>query len=989
MNPLNRREFVARLAQIGVTCSFGVAAASAAGAEPVRAVPDPVLIVPDHQRGKGHIIYVSDQQLEDLQDPDKEVDLSISKTPHVTTLRKVCEQARASGAKILVFAFDAFWEQYRPGQQGKPRVFTPDSTEYIQRLARISETVKTYGLGLELSLLTPLEIGAGYAKKTGEAGRWVQYREGWRDPKTGRFTVSLWQQLRWGNNKGIIELQRTGVRAFAFREQRISRSSFYHVDPNGVIELRQPLEIEAAEPESPTASRQRLTIRGRGDSDLGPLDRVLVVVSYQTPEMDYFSPKALPFLKDLVERYRQADIPLLGLYSDEVHIQQDWNYFGHHDEGQFTFRFLTPNLARQFSEQYGAEFADFEKWLVYFCYGQHGFYSGLDARPPAQHVIGTNADDIQRTFLFRRRYYDLLDRTVVHLFQQAREHAEKLYGHKLVATAHATWAQSPTIDAWQGNDPRRGRGSFQYEYTSSFLWSNTVHQAAAACDDYFRWGEFLTGGGTDHAEGGWSDRDYYGLALACSIGSVNPHDRYAYAAGWGWPGAVGQRYHILQNAFGAGASPAFQAIENRQHRDIEVLMLYPLSLVACEERFGSWMVQYGYANYITPEKLLELGRVTEDGWIEMCDRRFGTIVVLFEPLPPPGLLPFLELFVQRGGKLVWSGPPPRLDMGGKPALERWQRLCGVKSLQFDHEGVMSAGSIVEFEGALKQVPPQTILTDLLVDLTYPVEPVSGAFPVARNGGGVVGIHRFVPKGGSATFLGFRPRDDQSASLGYETRTWFEILKAFGAYPKSRPDIAIEDNPAVVSRESPYLATRFPNGAVVVAAHYRTHIESWPGGIHRDAQEDEAILAKNPLPSDRLELRDFHVAGHVLDFAGRQIVAFRLDNQRLTAFGGYDCASIRIDGHDYAFADRAVGHIAWAPLPPERRVPGGAVMELWVLGEAKVKIPIPDNVSAARLFLQGPRIGMLGSEVAATVRDGGLEFQSQSGWGHAHLYVLPA
>jgi len=991
MNHLNRREFVAHLAQLGVTCSFSAAAVSVLGAETPRVIPDPLMVVPDHQRPKGQIIYVSDQQLEDLQDPDKEVDLSLSQTPNVTTLRKVCEQARASGARILVFAFDAFWEQYRPGQKGKPRVLTPDSAEYIQRLARISQTVRAYGLGLELSFLTPLEIGVGYARKTGEAGRWVQYREGWRDPITGRFSVSLWQQLRWGNNKGIIELQRTGVRAFAFREQRVGRSNFYHVDPKEIVELRQPVEIETAEPESPTAARCRLTIRGQGDTDHGPLDRVLVVVSYRTPEMDYFSPKALPFLKDLVERYRQADIPLLGLYSDEVHIQQDWNYFGHHDEGQFTFRFLTLNLARQFAEQYGAEFADFERWLVYFCYGQHGFDPSLDARLPAQHVMGVGADDVQRTFLLRRRYHDLLDRTVVSLFQQAREHAEKLYGHELVATAHATWAQSPTIDYWQTNHPRRTNASFRYEYTSSFVWSNTVQQAAAACDDYFRWGEFLTGGGTDHAEGGWSDRDYYGLALACSLGSVNPHDRYAYAAGWGWPGAVGQRYHILQNAFGVGgASPAFQAIEGRQHRDIEVLMLYPLSLVACEERFGSWMTQYGYANYITPEKLLELGRVAPDGWIEMCGRRFGTLAVLFEPLPPPGLLPFLEQFVLRGGKLIWSGPPPRLDLGGKPVLERWQRLCGVKTLQSDREGVMAAGSIVEFDGVLKKVPPQTILTDFLVDVTYPVEPESGAGVIARILGEAIGVHRVAPNGGSVTFLGFRPRDDQSASLGYETRTWFEILKALGAYPKSQPELATEDNPAVVSRESPCLATRFPNGTVAVAAHYRTHVETWGGGIHRDPQQDEDILKNNPLPSDRLELRDFRVAGHTLNFSGRQIMAFRLERQRqLAAFGGYDCSSIRIEDRDYIFADRSVGHVAWAPLPADRRVPGGAIMELWILGEANLKIPLPDGLLAARVYLQGSRLGSAGSEVAVRVHDGVLEFQSQGGWGHAHLYILPA
>ena len=176
---------------------------------------------------KSWIILVSDQQLEDLQDPDREVDLSMSSTPHLTTLRKVCEEAKARGARTLILAFDEFWTQYRKGQGGKPRQLLPDTEGYIQRLAKISQTLKTYGLGLELSLLSPLEIGRGYQEKTGESGRWVQYREGYRDPATGQFTVSLWEQRRWTNNKGSILLKRTGVRLFAFREERIGGTDFY------------------------------------------------------------------------------------------------------------------------------------------------------------------------------------------------------------------------------------------------------------------------------------------------------------------------------------------------------------------------------------------------------------------------------------------------------------------------------------------------------------------------------------------------------------------------------------------------------------------------------------------------------------------------------------------------------------------------------------------------------------------------------------------
>ena len=331
-------------------------------------------------------------------------------------------------------------------------------------------------------------------------------------------------------------------------------------------------------------------------------------------------------------------------------------------------RYLTPSMARRFAQLYGSEYSDFEKYLVYFCYAQHGFYPTLEARLPALHTLGSGPDGVARTALLRRRYFDLLDRTVVDLFVAAKKHAEQTFGRILEATAHATWAESPTCDFWDAGDGRRSMNTMKYEYTPNFVWSNTVQQAAAACDDYFRWGEFLTGGGTDHAEGGWSDRDYYGLALACSLGITNPNRPHAYAAGWGWPSQVGERYASLQAAYGVGGHPAFGAITERQHRDVEVLMLYPLSLVACEERFGSWMVQYGYANLVTPEVLLKQGKVSPDGAIELGGRRFTTLATLFEPLPPAGLLPLLEQFVDAGGRLVWSGPPPRFDLDGQPVL---------------------------------------------------------------------------------------------------------------------------------------------------------------------------------------------------------------------------------------------------------------------------------------------------------------------------------
>lgn len=958
------------------------------GAE-ARQLPETALTFPGPWQfsvPKGSIILVSDEQLEDLQDPDKEVDLSLSKTPSLTTLRKICEGAKARGARTVVLAFDEFWSQYRKGQGGKPRQLLPDTEAYLQRLGKISQTLKQYGLGLELSLLSPLEIGRGYQQKTGESGRWVQYREGYRDAATGRFTVSLWEQHRWTNNKGAIELHRTGMRVFAFREHRIGGTSFCRVNPAEIVELQSKPEVDVDESAQPSTSASRLTVRGQGETQVGSLDRVLVVVSYATPEMDYFSPKARPFLEGLVEQYHAAGVPLNGLYADEMHIQQDWGYNSHHDEGEFTFRYLTTHMAARFAELYGEEFKDFEKYLVYFAYGQHGFLSTLEARVPEQHVLGDGADGIQKTFLLRRRYFELLDKTVVDLFAGAKEFAEKKYGHELEARAHATWAQSPTCDFWQaGGLPTAPR---KYEYTPDFLWSNTVQQAAAACDDYFAWNDFLTGGGNDHAEGGWSDRDYYGLALACSTGILN-RTPYAYAAAWGMPHEVQRRHQALCDAFGAAADPWFQAVQDSQHRDTDVLMLYPLSLVACEERFGSWMVQYGYANYVTPRKLLQHARVGADGRVEMAGRKFGTLAVLFEPLPPPGLLDFLEKFAGNGGKLIWSGPPPRFDLSGQPVLGKWQKLFAVKALQFGLEGQVADGWSVQFSGSLGKVPPQAILTDFLVDLTYPVEPDAGAEIVARLGKKTIGIHRPMSGTGSATFLGFRPRDDQAASLGAEVRTWFETLLALGAYPGSEPEPASNDNPSVVSRTTPYLACRFPNRTTSLAAHYRTHEESWPGGFHRDEKQDLEILTRNPLPPATLALRDFPVNGHRVSFDGELVMVFRLDGAgSLAAFAGYNCRSIVIGGREFVFASQPVSLAAWAPVLPQRQVPGAAVMEVWVHGEAAMSLPLPMGVKAGELYFEGGRLGAFGAKVACDCSGGILRFNALKAWPQKHLFLVP-
>lgn len=915
---------------------------------------------------RSHIILVSDEQVVTLTEPDRELDLGIGGTPRITSLRQICEEAQRSGRRTLIFAFDYFFTQYQDGQKGA-RELTPDKPEYMAHLAKIGQFAQQYGIGLELSVLSPLEIGPGYVEETGESGVWMHYRKGLRDPDSGAYSVQFWRQAQWANNKGVAPIEDAGVRVFALRERRLSGTPYRVVRPRDIVEITGTAQVEVFEGTmggSGDYRAVRVRVHGAG-GDAPGCDRVLVVQHYRVPEMDYFSGNALPYLTGLVDRYADAGVVLNGLYADEMHIQQDWHYFNHHDHGEFALRYVSPGFQRAYAAEFGEEYADFAKYLVYFCRGQNDFVNDLTAKDGVMHVFGDSPEEVRRTALFRSRYYALLHEGVVDLFARAKAHAEARMGHRLEARAHPTWAESPTIDKWDtGRQPHQ---RFQYEYTSNFVWSNTVQQAASACADYFKWNDFLTGNGNDHAEGGWIDRNYYAIALGCSVGILNEAP-YAYAAHWGMPREVSRRRSALVNAYGASGHPAHGMAQDLQHRDTDVLMLYPIDLVAVDERFGSWMTQYGYANYVSQDALLQHGRV-EDGAVVMAGRRFPTVCTLFEPFPDDALLDMLGALAEQGGRVVWSGPPPVLTRGDGDALGPWRQLTGVDYAPGIDEGLMAPGKQVAFEGPLAGVPPQIILTDFLPDRIYPVAPGEGAAVAARVGTHAVGAARETAGGGKVVFLGFRPRDDQSQSLGYDVRTWFAVLDAIGAYPPTGAFPGVNDHPEALSRTGELLANRFPNGAVSVAPHLRLLEEGWPGGFIRNAEEDAAVVERLDLPPETLSLRDFQVAGHTVSFEGKGCVTFRVVDGELLAFAGEGGAEITVDGRAWTYADAPMPLVAWAPVPPECRVEGGAVLRVFTHGTGAVRLPAAGLPESMHFIAQGPRPGSRGSAVTHRFEDG--------------------
>ncbi len=933
-----------------------------------------------------HIILVSDDDLLALSDPDKEINLSTGRQEHFDSLRGICERGQKAGHRTLVVAFDHFFSQYRPGQGDKPRRLTPDMDEYIERMAAISKYAEEHGMALELSLLSPLEIGPAYAAATGEHGKWMHYRKGLRDPETGVYNVQLWRHKRWVNNKGAINLADEGVRVFAFQEKGIGGTRYREVNPDEIVEITDTAKVEVYDGLTVSPGdfeAQRIRVYGSGQTDLGPLNRVFVVQQYATPEMDYFSDKALPYLTNLLDKYADAGVKLTGLYSDEMHIQQDWVYFRHHDHGELAMRYVSDGLVNEFSKRYGEQYKDFAKYLIYFVHGQEDFSNELDAKADVMHVWGRTPEAIAETALFRSRYYRFLQNGVVDLFVRAKRHAETRMGHLLHTRAHATWAESPTIDKWDGGQENEYR--HKYEYTSNFIWSNTVQQAASACYDYFAWGDYLTGTGNDYAEGGWLDRDYLGLALACSTGILNEIP-YSYGAHWGMPHELAMRRSALASAYGAAGSPLHGLVQDMQHRDTDVLMLWPLDLVAVDERFGGWMTQYSYANYVTQDKLLERAEV-RDGKIHMAGRTFTTLAIPFEPFPSRKMMEMMRELAEGGGVVVWSGIPPILDRDGNPVLEDWEELFGVDYVPRETIGWYAPGAVIEFEGELSKVQPQTILTHFLVDRIYPVTPKDGVSVVAKQDQQVLGTVKKLASGGTLTFLGYRPRDDQSKSLGYETRNWFEILDALGAYPKKGKFAIDNDNPDYVSRTSPYLACRFPNGAVSIAPHLREIVEDWHGGFSRDAEKDREYIERCPPPSDAIELNGFLVDGHKVSYSGRSVVTFRVNsNNDLIGFAGSGADRITIDGKMTVFADSAPAQIAWAPTLPERRVSGGAVLQLRVIGKGSFTIPLEQPYTDAHLFAEGAKPGSMGKEIPCVVSGSILTFTSDGSFNNRWLYL---
>ena len=805
-----------------------------------------------------------------------------------SSMKDVCESAKNKKAEIITFFHDHFFG-------GGERELHLTHPEFIDCTKKLSEYAEKYGIGIGASVTNPLDLGRTFKQDMGVGGQHRFFAEGARNAD-GSFKFNGVLSERWTNNKGHIYPQYNHARLFAYTEKD-NGSAYLVIDPDSIYEIpeneytctisKEPFEL------SNYFGNQHVIVEGKTNL---PGNRIFAVFYVDTPEMDYFHPEVKNYIHGVIDMYRNEGVEFMELYSDEMHIQFDWA-FAHFGPHEIPSRYMTENFQNSLAK-IDPIFADFDKALIYFGYDMLVDRKTL-GRSNTQHVIGDSASDLYRTFHMRRTYFEMLQDQVVGMCCDARDYIRDTYvkhkGWDPLCLGHATWQESPTCDQYGvGHTGRYHRavqnGICAYDYSSDYVYSSTIREAISGCYDYFKWNDYFSYGGTDFCECGWFDRNYYGGAMSASLGALNRNEVASWGA-WGFPTEARKRFSNVSQGFSGGGRGLREAIVTfGRPRDIDVLYVYPKDLTAVEERFGSWMVQYGYCNYCPADRIVNLGKI-EKGKLKLGIGTYSTIVVGFEPFYNEEFMDMLERFVRGGGNLIWNAAPAALANGKIPT--RWLKLFGLKSAETLVEG--GAAHEVRFSGILSDIPKMKIPTDMLPDRIYRVKIGSGA-AVANDNNSVIGSTRKYGLG-RATYIGCRLRDDQSGESGDAPSTLFDVLKTLGAYGGAD----VPDNTETISRKTEYFATHFNNGAISICRHYKTMRELWPDGSFRRKEEEDAKFLENyqlMVPLD-LDFDEFSIQGHKITYTGKNLLQYRLSSRgKLIGFKGDDTCGITVDGKKY-------------------------------------------------------------------------------------------
>ncbi len=865
-------------------------------------------------------------------------------TSEGSSLKEICERAQKNKTQILTFFHDHFFG-------GGQRELHLSHPEFVDCTKKISDFAAAYGLGIGASVTNPLDLGRTFKEEMGVGGQHRFFSEGILHPD-GSFKFNGIICEKWANNKGYIYPKFDRARLFAYTEEDLG-TPYLVIKPESVHEIPtedyactlsdEPYELSSHFGDKHMVIEGKTALRG---------NRIFAVFYMDTPEMDYFHPQATQYVHHVIDTYREKGVEFMELYSDEMHIQFDWDLGAHFGPYEIPTRYMTKSFEAELAK-IDPIFEDFDRALIYFGYDMHIDRATL-GRSHTQHVIGSSKADLIRTFSLRKAYFESLQDRVVHICCDARDYIRDTYvknaGWDPICYGHATWQESPTCDRYgEGSQGMFNlatiNGVCAYDYSPSYVYSSTIREAIAACYDYFKWNDYFSYGGTDFCECGWFDRNYYGGAMSASLASLNRNEICAWGA-WGFPNEVKERFVSVQNGFGSYI-PREGIVTWNRPRDSRVLYIYPKDLTMVEERFGSWMVQYGYTNYCPADRVTALGKV-EGGTLKLGLCSYTTVVVGFEPFYDEAFVSLLERFAREGGSLVWNSTPPADQLGNVP--EGWLTLFGLRSAPIVTEG--GTARRVDFSGVLSGISPMNIPTDMLPDRVYQIETQPNAEPVAYADTALIGASRAYGDG-RVTYIGCRLRDDQSGESGDAPSTLFDVLKALGAYGgKDCPD-----SPETVSRKSPYFSTRFPNGAYALCRHAHTMRELWPEGIfmrHRDV-DAKFMESYDLLVPTELDLHEFSLDRHKITYHGKNYMQYRLDDVgNLIGFRGDDTCGITIDGKAYTVTDTPA-HTAFGLLE-DCRIPDGYRMGWMIDSDANVVDicnTIPDD---AELYMAPGAVG---------------------------------
>lgn len=809
-----------------------------------------------------------------------------------TSLKDICERAAKRDCKYITFFHDHFFG-------GGERELHLTHPEFIDCTKKISEYAAKYGMGIGASVTNPLDLGRTFKKDVGVGGGHRFFAEGILD-ENGDFCFDGALSERWCNNKGYTYPQFVKARLFVYTEKDAG-GQYLVIPPKSIVELEESDFTCAVSGDSwkleKYFGKRHMRVSGHTDKKG---NRVFAVFHMDTPEMDYFHPEVYNYAHKVIDMYRAQGVEFLELYSDEMHIQFDWD-FAHFGPYELPTRYMTDNFQAELAKEDDV-FADFDKALIYFGYDMLCDRETL-GRSSTQHVLGPTTAQLYRTFRLRKTYYEMLQDRVVDICCDARDYIRNTYvkntGWDPNCLGHATWQESPTCDQYAPGEVSTMfngatiNGYCAYDYTPDYVYSSTIRECISGCYDYFKWNDYFSYGGNDFCECGWFDRNYYGGAMAASLGALNRNEVGSWGS-WGFPEECRKRFNCVDIGYGTARSPLNYIMTEGRPRSIDVLYVYPKHLTSVEERFGSWMVQYGYANYCPADRIVELGRII-NGRLKLGIAEYSAVVVGFEPYYEPKFLELLLRFAKGGGRVLWNAAPAA-DKNGK-VPQKWLDAFGIASVQSLVEG--GKGSKVTFGGALKTVKPQFVPTDFLVDRLYSLQPKEDTEVVAYSGKTPIGVIKPCVKG-LLCYIGCRLRDDQSGESGDAPRTLFDVLKAIGAYG----GLSSLDNTETVSRNSKYFATKFTCGTYSICNHYYPMKELWEGGFSRDPQRDAKTLENYKyMVNLELDLHDFPLEGHRISYTGQGILQYRLNRYgKLVGFRGRGATGIAVDGKHYSFTD---------------------------------------------------------------------------------------